>query len=250
MKNKDLKKVLIDLGLSENEAQVYLSALSLGPSSITKIAGEANMKRTTVHSLIDPLKNLGLMRIDMKGWKKQYVAESPEQLDKILERKRQRFKETLPDFMSLFREDAKDSVIRYYEGLEAIKNIYTEFSQKMSLRDEILVVGDTKKTLDLDEVFFTKIFEREAKMGVKKRLLLTQSEEAGKYKQIQSAMGMNIKILPATTQLSTVLRIVPDRIFIHLVGTPIMALTIENKHIIKMFREFFELMWASLPQNK
>ena len=52
MPNFDLAKILIDLGLTENEAKVYVAALSLGPATILKIAQAAAIKRTTVYFVV------------------------------------------------------------------------------------------------------------------------------------------------------------------------------------------------------
>ena len=102
MKNKKLLQILIDLGLSENEASVYLAALSLGPTTILKIAKTAEMKRTTIYSVIDSLKKRGLINIEIKGFKTLFTAENPEKLETMLDSHREQLRNSLPEFLGMY----------------------------------------------------------------------------------------------------------------------------------------------------
>ena len=85
MKNNPLLTTLTTLGLTDHEAAVYLAALSLGPATILKIAKAAEIKRTTVYSVIETLKLKGLVSVEVKGFKSLFVAEDPTKLETILE---------------------------------------------------------------------------------------------------------------------------------------------------------------------
>ena len=85
MQKQEIKDVLIDFGLSEHEAAVYLSALSLGQSTVNQIAKHSGVKRTTVYPVIESLKRKGIMNVEVKGFKKLFVAESPDKLERIIE---------------------------------------------------------------------------------------------------------------------------------------------------------------------
>ncbi|MFH0856689.1 MAG: helix-turn-helix domain-containing protein, partial [bacterium] len=126
MPDKKLKSILTDLGLSENEAGVYLAALSQGPSTILKIAKIAGVKRTTVYPVVEALKQKGLMSEELKGWKKLYAPVSPEKLNSIIEARREKFKNALPEFMAMYNLKGNKSFIKYYEGLQAVKSVYDD----------------------------------------------------------------------------------------------------------------------------
>jgi len=92
MKKQDqLLETLEKIGLSENESRVYLASLSLGGSTILTIAKEARLPRTTVYTIIESLKKKGLIFTEEKGFKKLYVPQSPEQLEVMLELRKQDF---------------------------------------------------------------------------------------------------------------------------------------------------------------
>src|SRR4051812_34988946 len=102
MKNDLFLQSLNNLGLSDHEARVYFASLFLGASTVQKIANAAEIKRTTVYSVVQSLQSKGLMMIEIKGLKKMYTAENPEKLETLLEHRREQFKNLLPEFSALY----------------------------------------------------------------------------------------------------------------------------------------------------
>ena len=116
-KQEQLLGTLEKIGLVKHEAQVYLASLALGPSTVLKIAKEAGLPRTTVYSIIESLKKKGLIFIEEKGFKKLHAPQRPDQLEMVLEQRKQEFKNMLPEFSALYNLHAGESLIQYFEGL-------------------------------------------------------------------------------------------------------------------------------------
>src|SRR4051812_8491190 len=95
---ENLIKTLTDFGLSDKEALVYLTSLELGSSSVLKISKLSGLKRPTVYLIVDSLITKGLMSIEVKGFKKQYVAESPDRLEAIFNERKHELMKNLPYF--------------------------------------------------------------------------------------------------------------------------------------------------------
>jgi sugar-specific transcriptional regulator TrmB len=109
MNKNQLIKTLSSFGLSKNDALVYVAGLSLGPSTILKLSKEAGIKRTTTYSVVESLKQKGLIFVEQKGWKQYYVSENPEKLKSIIERKKENLQESLPSLLSLYNMHGYDS---------------------------------------------------------------------------------------------------------------------------------------------
>ena len=248
MKSEKLTNILENLGLTENEAKVYLASLSLGQSTILKISRTAEIKRTTIYSVIESLKQKGLMKIEIKGWKKLFVAESPEKLDVMIKNRREELKSSLPEFLALYNLQGEESFIKYYEGLEAVKSVYESMLRDVRPHEDYLVVTDSKEWYQLDEKFFLKYIQKRATLNVNTRVLLQDSETARHFKKIEKNHNEKIKILPVNTSLKTNLIIIPRRIVIHQLTPPILAIVIENKSVIQMHKELFELIWNSIKE--
>lgn len=247
MKNPRLLDVLKNLGLTENEASVYLTSLSLGPTTILKISKSSQIRRTTVYSIIESLKNKGLMHIKPTGLKQLYVAEAPDLLDNIIKNKKSALEKLLPQFNALYNLKGSESTINYYEGLPAVKNIYETFLKPLKRGDDYLVISDMQKFFDLDRKYFENYLEKRTKSPVRARLISTDSEQARYMKKYARNMNHEIKILPAKSKLSVDVMIVPNKLTIFNLEEPISAISIENKSIIELHRDMFEIIWRGLP---
>ncbi len=248
MHNQQLIETLTEFGLSENEAKVYFGALSLGPSSILKIAQAAEIKRTTVYTVVKALQHKGLMRIEMKGWKKLFVAEPPENLESIIEARKQKFKQLLPEFSALYNLKGGESFIKYYEGLEGVKLAYENLITDLRPHDFYLIVSHMKPWMELDQEYFEDFIRRRAKLNLDIRALFQDSDIARKLQRSQPLYKASVKLLPSPTSLKTNLVVTPQKVIIHQLVPPIIGIVIENKSVIQMHKEMFEIMWNSIKE--
>ena len=246
MKNNQLIETLCDFGLAEAEAQVYFASLSLGPTTVIKLAQKTGIKRTTIYSIIETLKQKGLMRIEVTGFKQKFVAESPEKLSSILDARRARFQELLPEFSALYNLQGNESVIKYYEGVEAVKGIYETLIKDIKPGQDYLVMSNQDAWLNIDEKYFMDFLYRRAKLPIKIRMMFQPSELASKIKSIEKNLNSKVKILPEGVQLKTNLVVTPQRVLIHQLTEPIIGIVIENKSVIQMHKEMYEVIWNSI----
>ncbi|MEK7105496.1 MAG: helix-turn-helix domain-containing protein [Patescibacteria group bacterium] len=250
MKQEKLQKVLEQMGLSEHEAAVYLSALSLGPSPILALARGSGVKRTTVYSVLTSLQKKGLMIREVRGWKTLFAAERPEKLEAIIESKKTDLARALPDLSALYNLRGEEGTIRFYDGLEAVKSVYESLIKDVKPHEDYLIVSDLSQWLSLDPEFFQNFVERRAKLPINIRMLAQPSEIARQHKKHERAYNESVRFLPEGTKLTTNLVIIPKRVVIHQLVEPVFAMTIENPSIIRLHREQFEIMWKALPEAK
>lgn len=78
-----LEKEFAQLGLNENEREVYLAVLQAGKASPARIAKETGINRTTVYSVSLKLMSLGLIGEDLSAKIGYLYAEKPEALVNI-----------------------------------------------------------------------------------------------------------------------------------------------------------------------
>ena len=88
MVNKlDLKQKLNLLGLTDNQAEIYLLLLKQGLTSLLELSRQSTINRTTIYRVVEDLKTLNLAEeiIDSRGIKVKAVA--PENLNLLLTQK-------------------------------------------------------------------------------------------------------------------------------------------------------------------
>lgn len=176
-------ETLKQLGLTEHEAKVYLAMLELGPATVTSITKKAGLTRTLGYVVLEKLGLDGLvMRVKDSSKKMKYVAEHPRSLIQFIrnrknswERREGKAAEMLPDLLSLYKIKDKP-VIRYQEGVAAIKSVYEE--ETLQSTTEILSVADVECWVQPEFWDWAKSYHRErTKRKVKERILLLDTPE-------------------------------------------------------------------------
>jgi HTH-type transcriptional regulator, sugar sensing transcriptional regulator len=238
-----LLRTLSDIGLSDNEAEVYLGALSSGPSTVQQLARASSVKRTTVYYVVEMLKKKGLLNVEVKGLKNLYVAESPEKLESIMEERKQLAQSVLPELLALYNLKGSDSFIKYYEGAEAIKSVYEGLLRDARPGDDYLVISDFERWYKLAPEYYQSFLERRAAMDLKIRVLTTDTRWAQDHLKTQSRYNWKIKLFPPGTQLTTNVVIIPKKVVVHQLIPPIIALVLENVSIVQYHRELFDIIW-------
>ena len=143
MKNPILD-YLEGLDLTEIEAKLYMALLEVGPASVRDLAEAIGIKRTTAYLYVDQLIEKGLVIRIVKGAKKQVAAMEPKQSLQFLVEKNletaQQLKKDFPDVIKTINDSLpqikpiSDAEVKYYKGINNIKNILTEAFKSKELR--------------------------------------------------------------------------------------------------------------------
>ena len=87
------KKFLQDIGLSEKEAAVYLSLLSVDSASVIELSKSTDINRTTLYPILDDLIAKKLV-VEIKHDKKvRFQAESPERIETYVQNRKNQLEE-------------------------------------------------------------------------------------------------------------------------------------------------------------
>src|SRR3989339_1834872 len=118
-----------EAGLEPKEAKIYLAVLELGKATITDVAKKSKVKRTTIYEYLDNLVEMGLVGKTVKGKRIFYIAEDPKKLIYILENKKKKVALALPALQEIFSASFSRPKVRFYEGIEGMRNIYNEMTK-------------------------------------------------------------------------------------------------------------------------
>jgi DNA-binding MarR family transcriptional regulator len=236
---------LENIGLSAKEARVYLAALSLGPSTVSKIAVSAEVNRTTVYPIVRRLISRGLMGREIRGFKEFLFAERPERLEGLVDAKRKSFLDLLPELAALHNLGGDDGTIRYYEGLEGVKSVYENLLTETRAGDDYLVIADERQWIEVDAKYFLRFMERRSRLPFKVRMLLEDSQVAREREEFGKNLNQRVKILPHGTSLQVNIVVTPQQVVIHQLVPPISAIVIRNKSSVVAMRQCFEVMWGA-----
>ena len=241
-------KELQEVGLSEKEARVYLSALELGKTTAEKLAKHAKVNRSTTYVQLDALMKMGLMSTHGENKKTFFAPESPDllkrhlikQRDDITTRERD-LGAVLPTLLAQYEGAGERPVVRFFPGKEGIT----------AVREEVLTAKTKQLYVVLSSENMRRIFSekeiadysaRRTKLGVHSTALYTNRSYFEKAMNEMDAHTDHRLLL--NSPLTIDMRIFGDRIALFSLEGSLFALAIESKQIASSMKMMFNVLWA------
>ncbi len=243
-----LTNELKNLGLNEKESQVYLALLELKESNIQKLSAKSGVKRTTVYDILKSLKEKRLATEIAKNKKTVFVAEDPRKMENMLEEKRDTLKRVLPELLSIANVLDNKPKIRFYEGIEGIKEVYKD---TLSYPDQELLAWVSEEAIhsfDSDQKFLDYYLEKRKEKKIWVRVIAPNKEDMQAYKGLDEKSLRKTKLVPATNfPLEVEINLYGKRkIGIMSFGEKI-GLIVESQRIFNTLKSIFEMNWNSNP---
>jgi sugar-specific transcriptional regulator TrmB len=242
---------LKEIGLSDNEAKVYLAMLELGPASALAIAARARINRPTAYAQIESLKKIGLIALKKKGGKTLYVAEPPEKLDFLISKQRaevevrkEKLQRIMPDLMAAFNLTEEAPIVRYFEGMEGWAKVRQEELRTKEKFFRSISPLDTV-TIDTPDAFSKRPAER-MERKIYSRIIYT-SKKGPVLKRTDKAQMRESKFIPAEKlNLKFDFLVFDDKVVMS-VSKKMGTIIIQNKDIAESFKNLFDFIWESIP---
>lgn len=243
-------RALLQLSLTEKEITAYICLLENGALSVQEISRITGINRVTIYSSIDELKQKGLVSESRRGKRRLFVAEEPEKLMGILERKNEHLKRErhsleniiLPALRAVDINQEDCPVFKFFEGEDGINRVYEEYILK---KKEVINSGSYEtavKAVSFEgEVGY---FKEIKKRNIFYRVILEDTPLNRKF----AAAGKGIvhtKFLPegerVTADIAVAGNITALISYDHLTAT-----IIENESIAKSIKFHLDFMWDKL----
>ncbi len=232
-------------GLTESESKVYLAALELGETNISRIAKKSGIKRSTTYWVIDSLKEKGLISISRRNKKTLYLAEDPRKISRHMEDNLKDINAAIPALLALANFIDKKPSIRYFEGKTGIKEVFKD--TLCYPNQEILAWFPRVFESFIDEYYVPKRIEK--KIWV--RAIMPENEKSRGFSRNEEKQLRRSKLVPES-EFNIDIEITlygGNKIGIISFNEEV-AMIIESPKIHNSLKNIFELMWKHLPENK
>lgn len=242
-----LKKI----GLSDNEAKVYLALLELGSSTAQQIAQKAELKRPTTYVQIESLMKMGLTTSFEKNSKTLFRAEDPEHLRHVLEKEKEKQKErisalenVLPGLGNLYLSAGERPRVRFFEGISGLKTIQDEF---LKTKEKLV-----RSVANADDVFETFPAHKENYMpkrvqkGIHSKIIYTSSNGDFLKSSDESMLRESKFVSPEKLLLLGEIAIYENIVSISMFKKKPFGVILESQEISKSFEAFFDLLWEKM----
>ncbi len=231
-------------GLSEKEANVYLSCLELGETTATDISIKSNLPRTLVYDILERLISLGLVSYNIQANKKHFMAAEPQELLRILKEKEESIKEILSDLEELQKlKGVKRPKVEIYEGKEGMKTVMNDIL-KLGIK-EFLAYGSSRSSFKIIPVFMEHWHKERIKRKVVMKILYNNTKSAREKvkKNPESLKYAKYKFMPIELESPTATLIYDNKVVLQSWTKEPFAVMIENEEMANNQRRYFEELW-------
>jgi len=242
VRTADLQRTLVDLGLADREAALYLALLAAGPESMAGIASASGWRRTTLYPRMQRLVKKGIVRVEVFGRRRRYAAITPEELYALHRARLERVRDLLPRLGAIAAAQRPGTRVHAFEGREQVIAVYDDFLRERRSGPVLAFVAlrATQRALpDFMATFITRRMRRKVRM----RAIMPDTPESQDRKRHDEEELRETRLIPADRwPFSGDVYIYGNRVAI--VSAPeLRAVRIESEDIAQTMRAFFELAW-------
>lgn len=252
---QQLYTALCELGLTEQQRNLYLTSLHQGPMPVVLLAKTLRISRPNVYKLISGLEEHGLARFSkQRKYARMFMVEPPTTLVKCLRKKKeavqlltQNVTGLLPDLYSLYQQGANQTKIRVLRTEQE----YSEAVQDMLLEvdDEIYFFGsfdDFVRTVT-PEGFARFTALRLERNIVSKTLILPTRHETSLWRT-RLVEKRELRILKQAARFLGSFQLTRHKIILWQPLTPL-AILIEDDAFAQMLQSMFDVLWETGEQK-
>lgn len=237
-----LIKPLIDAGLDDKEARVYVSLLQLGTASSYAVSEKSGLKKPTTYVILDGLITKGIVAKVPGTRKQRFTAIPPEELIERAEQRVSSAKDSLRELQSLKREKSSEVKTLLFEGINGLKEALNyRFDEQEGAR----INGFWAKVDNADKEVIQLFLEHDKRFSAKKIKVsgITPNDESTRiFREKFANVLENFKLIPKGDYSSDIsIEIALD--FVRILD-PIEknALIIENRRVAETMRQIFNMV--------
>ncbi|MCF7865428.1 MAG: helix-turn-helix domain-containing protein [Candidatus Pacebacteria bacterium] len=251
----ELKELVINLGLSEVESEVYLAALESGNATASQIAKIARLQRVTTYEVLKRLSNRGFVKVKVKhGTKVKYFLPIglQEVKNKVKTKKNEletslRGIDSLSSFFNqkLSIQKTKPEVL-YFEGVEGVK---TAIHDTLDQRPKEILSFSSDKWLDsvFSKNFLKEYWDRRVALRIATRGIIPNENKAISYfnKKKNESELRQVRSLPKDKfDFRNEIDVYDNNIcIVSLEEGKEHAIIIRSESLAQSMRDVFEVLW-------
>lgn len=124
-------QILQNIGLTQTQAKIYISLLEKGSHTISGIAEIASCNRVQVYEALGRLKEAKLIGETIRGKRKYFFAENPENLENIFYEQKLSFQNTVHFLKEKYKKQEAKPELRTFYTQEAMKHIFYDIVETL-----------------------------------------------------------------------------------------------------------------------
>ncbi|MCB1532865.1 MAG: hypothetical protein KDJ35_08345 [Alphaproteobacteria bacterium] len=232
------------LGLPLMQSRVYVAALELGQAGLQALSRKSGVNRSTIYTFIDELKARGYLYETRRGKRKLYNAASPVHVMETARARMNTLESLLPELEALNNASMKKPRVRYYEGMQGIKEVYLDM---INDAQDIVSYEDLQHLKEgLPKVIYDRIPAERAANNVRLFAISRDTPTARQFCKQDKELKRQTKFI-TNEEFKTEIKIYGHKIaLINLRGLTPFCVLIENQHLADTMRMLWKQLWDRL----
>jgi len=237
-------KKLEQLGLSSNEARIYLACLELGNEKVSHIAEKAELPKSTTQDILRSLNKKGYVAMYRKKNSQYFSASEPIIFKDKINQQATILDALMPELNNLQRSAKTKATLRFFDSKEGFETVSREI---ISEANEILAFVSADSILEKMPEYFPQWAEIRAKNKITSRVILQNSKAARESKILDKKTLRQTKIVNTIPFFSTLI-IWQNKVATISLGDKPSVIIIKDADISQSFRAMFELIWETIAK--
>lgn len=228
-----------DMGLTKGEIKIYLTLLELGSTKVGNVIEKSNMASSAVHNSINSLIEKGLVSFVKKGKIKFYRAASSKQLVNLLDDRKRRILEILPELEAKEEKSKDKQEAEVFEGIKGVTTMLNTVIENAKKGEDYLFFASgeiPERNEEIQEFFYKYDSKRESKGLIAKGLAPLEMKPLFEKR---TYLKMKYPKFPIPSSIV----IHKNRVVFFSWEKKPVGYLIHSQQIAKNFRDLFKRMW-------
>lgn len=242
-----VKEQLKQLGMTDNEIDIYLTLLKKTEQSVGDIASRSGLHRQVCYDALERLLEKGFVSYVIKNSKKYFKPLEPKKIIDYLEQKKEGIKSILPELNGLFIQEKEETEVEVIKGKNVIRTIYNDIHRVLRERKETLYAMGIEETkfLEFDEIGIRQHILKMKKNKLKEKLL---SKETASF--FFPGAQSEYRLIPDYLFNPNPTHIYGNNVAIIIWGDPTYGIIIRSKQVADANRKYFQILWETARKAK
>ncbi len=253
MEKSDIRSKLVQIGLNEDEAEVYMSLIETGETTAGPVIKKTGLHRQIIYTTLERLEKRGLVHVTTKRGIKHWISAYPEVIREEIDRKEKIASEVIPELLNLRALSHHGQEVRIYEGPEGFAAMQVEGLARIPEGCFYRVVGSSPKLFTETMASVGRLEEFESRRIERKiliELIFSESEREAKrvvydqyFKDQPKALQRRYRFLPEERNSPVGIHIWHDTVVLVIYGSPLLTIEIKSKSLTEDFLQYFKHLW-------
>jgi sugar-specific transcriptional regulator TrmB len=233
-------KTLQTLGLTEKEARVYLAILELGTASAQSVANKSDVKKPTTYLALEELRKKGLVTKIPQPRKVIYRANSPYELENVINNQVKKAQRLLPELAARFRDTSRVRMT-FYEGPVGMRAAYMHSIESLKGSTDYAFYGIAEKISKETKSIIDEWRQINKELSIKTVAIAPKHPSLQNYRDEDSGLLVETTTVPLHEYGSRIsVESIGDIVRIMLLENE-QAIVIEDKAVADAFKQIFKL---------